>query len=531
MQIRTDLTHQKLIRQIQKTQSQVLKEMKELSSGKRINSASDDSAGLQVSERLARRGKSLDASTGNIRMAYDLLRTGDGGMKAVQEALLRMKELAIQSANGIYTTDERQKMNGEFQLLAGTIDKLANTVTYNGVHVLNRSLVHSSPAVPAGTPETLEDVFQDVLVDASGNFQFRTLNGYDATPLDNNLNIAFTGGLTSRPSVQIGASNYELFWYRVGSTVRTGDDFVTRYRITMPMGFVTIDQTVRAIQDKIEIRYRIENQGVFDRLIGFQHHMDVQIGSDDQAPFIVNGTPVLPTGPERMYSGASVPAEFYTYNATVNPDILAHGILNGAGILVPPDVFGIGRYNVIRNPNWTPGPTIGDSGYIVRWNPRVLTGGESIEFNTFYGIDIPPTVTPPSGENDGMVRIHHSYEADAAHLFQMADMRSETLEIDALDILSEVSSEASIAQLNGAIQRVSREQTKFGSYMKRIESMEERNSGSELAMKQANQRIEEADIAGVSSKLAADQIKLSASFSLIKTNQTRFDGIIHLLNA
>ena len=313
MNIRTDQSYHKILRQIQKSQQKVLEEYKQMSSGKRINKSADDSAGLQVSNRLTRHTIGNTKAAENIRMGLDMLKVGDGGMNTVQDVLQRMRDLAVQSANGIYTAEQRMEMNKEFNGLSKFVDNLANTVTYNGIHVLNSSLVHSNVSPPSVTP-SLGIVFKEPYVADNGNFRFRTQEGYSTTGLDDNMRLNWnadsaTGSSWSRPSVIINGTQHLLQNNLSTPTVVSGTDYITRFRVGAEN--VDIIQTVRVVGDKFEIRYKIDNTDGVNKNIGFQFHLDTQIGSDDYAPFIVNGTDVLTSGPQQVYTGASLPSEFY----------------------------------------------------------------------------------------------------------------------------------------------------------------------------------------------------------------------------
>ena len=115
-----------------------------LSTGKRINSASDDSAGSAISTKLATQARSLNMAVRNTNDGISMMQTADGAAGGIQDMLYRMKELAVQSINDTYSSDERTVLNSEFQHLESQIrDTVANT-TWNSMKLLDGSLGNSS---------------------------------------------------------------------------------------------------------------------------------------------------------------------------------------------------------------------------------------------------------------------------------------------------------------------------------------------------------------------------------------------------
>lgn len=108
-----------------------------LASGLRIQSASDDAAGLGISERMRSRIRSLSQAGRNAQDGISLVQTAEGALAEVNNNLNRMRELAIQSANGTLTSDDRAALNVEFQALISEIDRIAATTEFNGIDLLD----------------------------------------------------------------------------------------------------------------------------------------------------------------------------------------------------------------------------------------------------------------------------------------------------------------------------------------------------------------------------------------------------------
>ena len=138
-------------RNLSVTQGQMSKSLEKLSSGYRINSASDDAAGLGVSESLKARIRSFSVAERNTNNAIGMTRTAEGGLSEVSGIVLRMRELAVQSANGDLTSTDRSYLDTEFQQMKSEIDRVANSTQLNGVDLLGGTSASISFQVGIGT--------------------------------------------------------------------------------------------------------------------------------------------------------------------------------------------------------------------------------------------------------------------------------------------------------------------------------------------------------------------------------------------
>lgn len=114
--------------------------MERLSSGKRINSAADDAAGLAISNRMTSQVRGLDQAVRNANDGISLIQTAEGALQESTNILQRMRELSIQSANGIYADGDRESLNAEVEQLKSELTRIAETTTFNGLQILDGSL-------------------------------------------------------------------------------------------------------------------------------------------------------------------------------------------------------------------------------------------------------------------------------------------------------------------------------------------------------------------------------------------------------
>ena len=115
-----------------------------LSSGQRINRAGDDASGLAVSEKLRSQIRGLNQAERNIQNAVSFIQTTEGYLQTSQDILQRMRELSVQSANGMYTAEDRMQIQVEVSQLVDEINRIASHAQFNGMNILTGSFARDS---------------------------------------------------------------------------------------------------------------------------------------------------------------------------------------------------------------------------------------------------------------------------------------------------------------------------------------------------------------------------------------------------
>ena len=116
--------------------------MQQLSTGKRINSAKDDAAGLAISSRMTAQITGLDQAVRNGNDSVSMLQTTEGAMIEMTNMLQRMRELAIQSSNDTYTSVDRGYLDLEFQQLKAEVNRISDDTEWNGMGIMNGSVLN-----------------------------------------------------------------------------------------------------------------------------------------------------------------------------------------------------------------------------------------------------------------------------------------------------------------------------------------------------------------------------------------------------
>jgi flagellin len=122
-------------RSLKVTQGYLDKNSEKLSSGLRINRAGDDASGLAVSEKLRSQIRGLNQASANALNGISFIQTTEGYLQESQDIIQRIRELAVQSANGVYTAEDRMQIQVEVSSLIDEIDRIASHAQFNGMNM------------------------------------------------------------------------------------------------------------------------------------------------------------------------------------------------------------------------------------------------------------------------------------------------------------------------------------------------------------------------------------------------------------
>ena len=126
--------------------SQLAGNIEKLSSGQRINKAGDDASGLAVSEKMRSQIRGLNQAERNIQNGVSFIQTTEGYLSETTDILQRVRELAVQSSNGIYTDEDRMQIQVEVSQLVAEVDRIASQAQFNGMNMLTGAFARDSAA-------------------------------------------------------------------------------------------------------------------------------------------------------------------------------------------------------------------------------------------------------------------------------------------------------------------------------------------------------------------------------------------------
>lgn len=421
-----------------------------LASGYRVNRAADDAAGLAISEEMRAQIRGLNRGSVNCTEGISLLQSADGALVEVHSILDRIKELSVQSANDVNTTEDRRAIQNEVVSLLDEIDRIGNDTEYNTIKIFTGG--ESSMLGPDGNPITMDQVpFQDIhLSDISlGNRPFSGNSPSElnlVASLDSNYTTA-NGAPVSWPLIfGSGSTSYPNF--RVSYASDSGNNVTEEKELTaMPVGgyvYNAADQSCTRvyhyespaepdvkfdITQKItvndsstdpnykyyQISYTVENKGNKDGTVDFMFHTDTSYGGgtvgDHKEGYYVGGSRV-PNAClySNQYPGLTnpnidptIPAEFSIANIDTSDMLPFSEKIRFTGSR-PPNTIAIGTFSMIHDWDHYDNIATGrndlglgystgsgnqsiDLGFSLIWGGESITAGNRQEFSFQYGIN------------------------------------------------------------------------------------------------------------------------------------------------
>ncbi|NAW59393.1 MULTISPECIES: flagellin [unclassified Vibrio] len=185
--------------------------LERLSSGHRINSAKDDAAGLQITNRLESQMRGLDVAVRNANDGISIMQTAEGAMKESTNILQRMRDLSLQSANGSNSQAERQALQEEMGALNDELNRIAETTSFGGKKLLNGTFGQASFQVGASSGEAVQVALSNMRSDTvdMGGFSYRAATAVDehwqVQDGNNLLEMTYTNRLGDTETIAINA--------------------------------------------------------------------------------------------------------------------------------------------------------------------------------------------------------------------------------------------------------------------------------------------------------------------------------------
>ncbi|MDQ8024130.1 MAG: flagellin [Moraxellaceae bacterium] len=151
MTINTNVPSLNAQRNLGTTKDSLATSLQRLSSGLRVNSAKDDAAGLAVAERIHAQVRGFNVAIRNANDAISLMQVADGGSQQIADNVQRMRELAVQAANGTLNSGDRANLQVEFAALGAEVERLSQATKFNNVNLLNSLTTTFTFQIGAGT--------------------------------------------------------------------------------------------------------------------------------------------------------------------------------------------------------------------------------------------------------------------------------------------------------------------------------------------------------------------------------------------
>jgi flagellin len=496
------------------------KAVQQLSSGLRINSAADDAAGLAISQKLQTQIAGYDQGSRNAQDAISMVQTGESALSTTEAMLQRMRQLAVQSSNDTYTSQDRQNIQSEVNQLISEIDRIANQTNFNTKTLLNGS-AGGAQAIGGG-PDVKGLVIQAGVALATT---------FNVTKITNATKSAAEGAsaqgsfFTQSSSITItGAQGTQTFTAQAGESLESFFQVVNNSGIGVTM---QVDQQSTGGQVQIVNNFFGINTGTGQVIGGASAVTTVDAVTGFTAP---QGT-VFTGGPE-VVSISAATGDFATtglcmqFNA--GSAALTYGNVNNSGVYTSGTAATNAVVQIQSSASGAPTVNVTATGV----NSDTVSGT-----GAYAGLVI--TLASPgniqgsdkfSVTENASLQFQVGANANQTIGLRIDSANSQALGVTSLSVLTQSDAETAITQLDRAIQSVSANRANMGAIINRLTNSMTNDASAGQNATTANSGIEDVNVAAETVQFTRDQILMQAGTSILAQANQASAGILSLLH-
>jgi flagellin len=460
-------------RNLTKSGNDLATSMERLSSGMRINSAKDDAAGLQISNRLTSQINGLAVAQRNANDGISMAQTAEGAMSASTDILQRMRELALQSANGSNSDNDRQALNKEVTALKTELTRIAETTSFGGQKLLDGDFGTKAFQVGANANETIS----------------MSLGNISANAIGTNSVSLYTGGAAGLGSAE--AAN---------SGALTTDNGVTGSFTIEGLKSSTIVTTNGDSAQDVAIKI---NQVSGDTGVSAEAKTSLKL---DASTLSSSGTVTFNLGTQAISALAS-PSNMSDLATAINDKSTSTGIsaeVDDAGDLILTDSSG---EDIELTAFAVSGATNESVNLISLKNDG--TGGETITLTEGGDIDARIAGTVNLTSNDTFKTSSVDASVSAAGVTSTLDS------IDDVNLTSASGSQNALAIIDGALSKIDSNRADLGALQNRFDYTISNLSNIQENVSASRGRIQDTDFAVETANLTKNQILQQAGTSIL----------------
>ena len=543
--------------------------MQRLSSGLKINSAKDDAAGLQISNRLTSQINGLNVAVKNANDGISIAQTAEGAMQESTNILQRMRELALQSANGSNSDEDRASLQQEFNALSGELTRIANTTTFGGRNLLDGSFGSTSFQIGANANQTVSFSLSSVAAkDLKGTYSNASTTGaatdLSASVVGNVVNVDTTTTTGASPAVAGTITDLAIASDSTSVTLGTTAVYLTGVTDDASMltaleaAATTAGYTVVAGTNTGE--YTISSTGLvsvsIDGGAATADGSDAVAGTTTTTSAPIDGTSVIGSAGSFTVNGQSVTFadtdDVGTILAEINTatggDVTGAVDTNGRITLTSANGESIELADATGGSLASLGLSAGTTEATLQSDTSVTLNGTEIKLRK--GSDMDSIVTTINTASTGVTASKNddgTLTLSSGDDFTVADGASGTgldalgltarshtavtqeTTVSNLDISTVDGSQTAIQVLDGAMQQIDSERAKLGAVQNRFDSTVSNLQNIAENASSARSRIQDADFAAETAELAKQQTLQQASTAILAQANQLPSAVLSLL--
>jgi flagellin len=521
--------------------SNAAKSMAKLSSGLRINSASDDAAGLAISEKMRGQINGLDQASSNAQDGISMVQTAEGALNETTSILQRMRTLSVQSSTGTVTDDDRKAIQNEVGQLKDEIDRIGNTTQFNTMNLLDGSLKSSGVSVGANSTAGAQ----------IGKLVAGTDKGADLTTL---TTAAVTTGL-QQEKVKVDGTDITVNWQNLSSSdqnilkagVTAGSD-ATSQNAAKDLIVKTINAAIDAsgtgvahISGYVDSAHKITLQS---GTTGIHSGVDASAGAGI-AKVMADGTVTAGTD---TYNGTTITGGATTkFNFNINGVDMQASIgtsITGGTTTMAATATELQTdiNNAITAHNTAAGASSSaDAGYITAVKVNATDDGKLQIVSETGAISLSDLSGNSSISNLGLTGAQTTAGGNGGMTFQIGankgqtmtfgvgDMRTAALGLSGIDVSSKTGAQSAITLIDAATKLVSSQRSQLGAVQNRLEHTINNLGTSSQNLTSAESRIRDVDMAAEMASYSKFNVESQAAQAMLAQANQQPQQILQLL--
>ena len=481
-------------RNLTASQSSLSTSIQRLSSGLRINSAKDDAAGLNISERLTAQIRGLAQAGRNANDGISLAQTAEGALGAAGTILQRVRELGVQSANATNSAGDRAAMNAEVVQLTSELDRIAKTTQFNGQNLLDGSFGSSTFQVGANANQTITATTANFSTSKYGNNRIGSVVAATAGAAGDLVTGSTTGsniskGVVSATSTIIadttfavnGAAGSQVIGVSAGDSAKT-----VAANVNAATGTTGVTASART---EVTATFKVADS--FTMTVTSDNTTAVTISFSTGAAANADGLAGAVTAFNDKSSQTGVTAKLNTAGTGIT-------LTNASGNDI-----------AITNSSATGTATIGGASVAVTTGVAYVTGAVTLDSDKTFGV---VSATGAAGVS-----------------YFLGNKSSQLQAANTLDVSTVDSATRTLTTVDAALSAVNNQRASFGALQSRFETTISNLSTTSNNLSASRSRIQDADFAQETANLSRSQILQQAGTAMVAQANQLPQGVLALL--
>ena len=481
-------------RNLTMSQASLSTSMQRLSSGLRINSAKDDAAGLNISERMTSQIRGLTQAARNANDGISLAQTAEGALGSAGTILQRVRELAVQSANATNSASDRSALNAEVNQLTSELDRIAKTTQFNGQNLLDGSFGSASFQVGANANQTITATTANFSTSKYGNNRIGSLAATTAGGIGDLVTGSSVGANVSKGVVSAtstiaadatfavnGAAGSKVIGIAAGASAKT-----VAANVNAATGTTGVSASART---EVDATFKVADS--FTMTLKSDNATAVTISFSTGAAADADGLAGAITAFNDKSSQTGVTAKL---NAAGNGITLTNASGNDIAL---------------TNSSATGTATIGGAAVVAATGLAYVTGAVTLDSDKTFGI----------ASTTGVAGVSYFLGAQSSQL-----QAASTLDVSTVD-----SATRTLSTVDAALSAVNSQRASFGALQSRFETTISNLATTSDNLSASRSRIQDADFAAETANLSRSQILQQAGTAMVAQANQLPQGVLALL--